>query len=84
MLIIKSRKRKTAEVIEIPIQQKIWSLGVKETFKYLGILEANSLEQAEIFFLILKNTWDKSGNYSKPNEIAEISSKGYAPELSPT
>ena len=39
MLIMKSRKRQMTEGIELWNQVKIRTLGEKETYKYLGILE---------------------------------------------
>ena len=35
---------------------KIRTLGVKETYKYLGILEADTIKQAEMKESFLKNT----------------------------
>ena len=34
--------------MELPNQDKIRTLGEKETYKYLGILEANSIKQVEM------------------------------------
>ena len=34
--------------IELPNQEKIKTLGEKETYKYLGILEAYTIKQVEI------------------------------------
>ena len=47
MLIIKSGKRQMTEGIELS-NQKIKTLGEKETYKYLGILEADTIKQTEI------------------------------------
>ena len=41
-------KDKTAEVTELPNQVSIWKLGEKENYKYLGILKADTIKQAEI------------------------------------
>ena len=48
MLIKKSKKRQMTEGIELPNQENIWTLGEKETYKYLGILEADTIKQAEM------------------------------------
>ena len=36
------------EGIELPNQEKIRTYGEKETYKYLGILEADTIKQAEM------------------------------------
>ena len=48
MLIKKSEKRETTEGTELPNQEKIRMLGEKENYKYLGILEADTIKQAEM------------------------------------
>ena len=48
MLIIKSEKRRMTEGIELWNQEKIRTLGEKETYKYLGILEAETIKHAEM------------------------------------
>ena len=63
--------------IELPNEDKIRTFGEKETNKYLEILEVDTIKHAEIREKIKKrNTSGKRENYSKPNYIAEISSKG--------
>ena len=47
-MIIKNGKRQMMEGLELPNQEKIKTLGEKETYKYLGILEADTIKQAEI------------------------------------
>ena len=44
MLIMKSGKRQMTEGIELTNPEKIWTLGEKETFKFLGILEADTIK----------------------------------------
>ena len=44
MLIMKSRKRPITDGMELPNQEKIRTLGKKETYKYLGILEDNTIK----------------------------------------
>ena len=46
-LIMKSEKQHNTEGIERLNQEKIRTLGKKETYKYLGILEVDIIKQAE-------------------------------------
>ena len=71
MLIMKSGKRKTAEEIEQSNLERIWWLGEKENYKFFGILEADTIKQAE---MKKKNTSEEQGNFLKPNFVIEISS----------
>ena len=48
MLIMKSGKWQMKEGIELPNQGKIRTLREKETYKYLGILEADTIKHAEM------------------------------------
>ena len=48
MLIMKSDKRHRTDGIKLPNQDKIRTLGEKETYKYLGILEAYTIKQVEM------------------------------------
>ena len=48
MFIMKSGKRHMVEGIEPPIPDKIRKLEEKETYKYLGILEADNIKQVEM------------------------------------
>ena len=48
MLIMKSGKGNLTGRMELPNQDKIRTLGEKETYKYLGILEADTIKQVEI------------------------------------
>ena len=45
---MKSRKRHMTEGIELPNQEKFTRLEEKETYKYWGILEADTIKQVEI------------------------------------
>ena len=45
---MKSGKRQIAEGIDLPNQEKIRMLREKETYKYLGILEADIIKQAKM------------------------------------
>ena len=45
---MKSSKRHLADGMELPNQDKIRTLGEKETYKYLSILEADTIKQVEM------------------------------------
>ena len=45
MLIIKSEKREPTEEIEMPNQESIRMLGEKLNYKYMGILEVDTIKQ---------------------------------------
>ena len=63
------------EGTELPNQEKIRTLGEKETFKYLGIFEAVTIKQAEMKEKIKKRILKERGNYWLQKYIAKISSK---------
>ena len=48
MFIMKSGKQHMTEGIELPNQEKTRTLWEKETYKYLGILEADTIKHAEM------------------------------------
>ena len=48
MLVIKSGKRHMTDGMELPNHDKIRTLGENETYKYLGILEADTIKQVEM------------------------------------
>ena len=48
MLKMKSGKRQMTEGIELSNQEKIRTFGENETYKYLGILEADTVKPAEL------------------------------------
>ena len=48
MLGMKSGKQHLTDGMELPSQNKIRTLGEKETYKYLGILEADIIKQVEM------------------------------------
>ena len=47
----------TSEGMELPNQDKIRTLGENETYKYLGILEADTIKQVEIKDKVQKEYW---------------------------
>ena len=48
MLVMKSGKRHMTDGMELPNHDKIRTLGENETYKYLGILEADTTKQVEM------------------------------------
>ena len=48
MLVIKSCKRQMTDGMELPNHDKIRTLGENETYRYLGILEADTIKQVEM------------------------------------
>ena len=54
MLVMKSGKRYLTGRMEQPSQDKIRTLREKETYKYLGILEAGTIIQVEMKYKIKK------------------------------
>ena len=48
LLVRKSGKRHLTDGIELPNQDKIRTLAENETYKYLGILEADTIKQVEM------------------------------------
>ena len=45
---MKSGKRGTSKRIKLPNQERIRILGQKENYKYLGILKADTIKEAEM------------------------------------
>ena len=75
MLLMKSGKRHLTKGIEQPNQEKISTLGEKETYKYLGILEADTIKQVEMKKKLRKSISGEIESYSRQNYIAETLSK---------
>ena len=48
MLVMKSGKRHLTDGMEQPNQDKIRTLAENENYKYLGILDADTIKQAEM------------------------------------
>ena len=57
------------------IERQNKTLGEKENYKYLEILEADTINYAEMKERIKNKYFRKTRNFSKSNYIAEISSK---------
>ena len=72
MLVMKSSKRHMTDGIKLPNQDRIRTLEEKETYKYLGILEADTIKwktRSE------RNISGEREIYSRQNSPAETSSK---------
>ena len=48
MLVMKTGKSHMTDGMKLPNHDKIRTLGEKETYKYLGVLEADTLKQVEL------------------------------------
>ena len=73
---MKSGKRYVMDGMERPNRDKIRTLGEKETYKYLGILEADTIKQVEMKEKkIRKSISGEPENYSRQNFKAETLSK---------
>ena len=70
MLIMTCGKRQITEGIELPNQERIRTLGEKENYKYLGILETDTTSQDD-----RKNNKNRRESFSKLNSAAGISLK---------
>ena len=76
MLLIKSGKRHLTGGMELPNQDKIRTIGEKETYKYLGILEADTIKQVDMKEKkIRKNISGNPESYLRQNDLAETFSK---------
>ena len=75
LLVMKTGKWHLTDGIELPNQDKIRTLAEKETYRYLGILEADTIKQVEIKNKIQNNISGKLDNYSRQNSLAETLSK---------
>ena len=80
---MRSGKRQMTERIEQPNQEKIRTYGEKETYKYLGILEADTIKQAEMKEKNKMSTSGKQENYSKVSYVVDTWIKEYTPGLYP-
>ena len=75
MLVMKSGKQQLTDGMELPNEDKIKTLAENETYKYLGIEEADTIKQVEMKEKIPKNIAGELENHSRQNSIAEILSK---------
>ena len=74
IIIMKIGKQHRMEGIELPNQDKIRMLGEKESYKYLGILEADTIKQVGMKEKV-KEYLRRTRKLLKTKYIAEISSK---------
>ena len=72
---MKNDKRKNVEGKEQQKQEKIWTLGEKENYKYLGILEVDIIKQVKMKEKYETKASEKRESLPKPNSAAGISSK---------
>ena len=75
MLVMKYGKRHRSNRMELPNQDKYRRLGEKETNKYLGILEADTIKQVEMKNTEENNISGELKSYSRKNYLAETLSK---------
>ena len=73
MLVTKSGKRHITDGMELPNHDRIRTLEENETYKYLGILEADTIKQVQM-------TWSEKNisgerKNSRQNSPTETSSK---------
>ena len=77
MLLMKSGKRHMTKGVDLPNQVVIRTLGEKEIYKYLGILEADTIKQVEMKEKKLKKSIvEELENNSRHDSIARNLSKG--------
>ena len=76
LLVMKSGKRHMTDGMELQNQDKIKTLREGETYKYLGILKADTFKQAEMKDKIQKEYLRRiRKNYSRQNSLAGTSPK---------
>ena len=76
ILVMISGKRHITNGMELPSQEKIRTLGEKETYQYLGILEADTIKQEVTKEKKLRNDiLEEPESYMRQNYIAETLSK---------
>ena len=72
---MKSGKRHMTDGMELPIHDKIRTLEENETYKYLGILEDDTIKQVQIKDTIRKEYLRRTRKLLEKNSPAETSSK---------
>ena len=75
MLVMKSSEQHLTDRMELPNQKKIRMLGEKEMYKYLGILEANTIKHVEMKEKIKKISQENQKAMQDKNYVAETLSK---------
>ena len=74
MLVMKSGKKHFTRGMELPNHEKIRTIGEKENYKYLGILETDTIKQ-EMKEKIKKEYCREPESYSRQSYIVETLSK---------
>ena len=82
MPVMKSGKQHMTCKMGLPNQEKIRTLGGKKTYKYLGIVEADTIKKVEMKEKIKKNISELE-SYSRQNYPAETFSKDAYPSYTP-
>ena len=75
MLVMKSGKRHLTDGMKLPNQDKIRTLGEKETYKYLGTLEADTIKQVKMKEKIKKEYLRRTRKLHETNYEAKTLSK---------
>ena len=76
MLVMKSGKRHLTDGMELPNQEKIKMLGEKETYKYLGILEADTIKQEVMKEKVKKEYFRRTRKLLKTRQYSRNLIKG--------
>ena len=84
MLVMKSGKRHLMDGMELPNQDKIRTLGEKETYKYLDIWEADTIKQVEMKEKLRKNILGEPESNLRQTYVVETLSKEEIPGLYPS
>ena len=63
------------ERIKLLNQERIRTLGEKENYKYIGILEVDTIKRSDMKEKLQKSISDEHESFSKPSPVAGISSK---------
>ena len=75
ILVMKSGERYLTDGMELPCQDKIRTLGEKETYKYLGILEADIIKEVKMKEKIKKEYLRRTRKLLEQNYAANTLSK---------
>ena len=81
MLVMKNGKRHLTDGMKLPNQDKIRTPAKNETYKYFGILEADTSNKCKWKTKFKKNFSGELENYYRQNSLAETLSKEYIPGL---
>ena len=84
ILVMKSGKRNLTDRMELPNQDKIWTRGEKETYKNLGILEADTIKQVEMKDKIQKEYLRRTRKLLETKLSSQNLIKGIIPGLYPS